>query len=200
MRCESELLPDARGWYEPFMSTRRAPVLIKKYANRRLYDTSQSRYITLDDLASKIQSGTDVRVVDVESQEDLTQSTLAQIIVESRGAARLLPVHLMTQLIRMGDDALAEFFGRYISWSLELYLGARASAQAMTPLNPFATLPFSATSAMARFFSNERSDPPVPEPAGEAPPPPDAAPQQIAELRKEIEALKEALKGRFPDE
>ena len=184
------------------MPKRRSSILIKKYANRRLYDTSRSRYITLDDLAAKIQGGVDVRVVEVESGADLTQSTLAQIIVESRGAAGLLPVHLLNQLIRMGDDALAEFFGRYISWALELYLGARASAQAMAPLNPLATLPFSASSALACFFAqspaeaNEEANETGPTP--EEPPPAEPR-EELAALRREVEALKDVLKNRLPD-
>jgi len=105
-------------------------VLIKKYDNRRLYDTEESRYITLDELAEKIRKGADVRVEGQRTSEDLTQATLTQIILESRGAARLLPVSLLTQLIRMGDDALAEFFGRYLSTSLELYLLAKPGAAA----------------------------------------------------------------------
>ncbi|TMA14751.1 MAG: polyhydroxyalkanoate synthesis repressor PhaR, partial [Deltaproteobacteria bacterium] len=86
--------------------------LIKKYGNRRLYDTGHSRYITLEELADIIRGGEDVRVVDAKSGEDLTTGTLAQIIIEGRGAARLLPVPLLVQLIRMGDDALAEFLGQ----------------------------------------------------------------------------------------
>jgi len=183
-------------------------VVVKKYSNRRLYDTSDSRYITLEELAQKIRAGKDVRVVDAKSGEDLTQSTLAQIILESRRAARLLPVPLLTQLIRMGDDALAEFFSRYMSWALELYTHARSGAQALSPLNPFATLPFTATNALARLFANgpgwaEAGAPPPP------PPPPAAAPEpepeddaeesngasDIAALRRELDDLKAALKA-----
>src|SRR5438552_2745828 len=87
----------------------RAMVLIKKYGNRRLYDTEASRYITLDDLAARVRSGSEVRVVDAKSNEDLTQATLTQLIMENRGASQLLPVSLLHQLIRLGDDALAEF-------------------------------------------------------------------------------------------
>ena len=79
---------------------------------RRLYDTGESRYITLEELSEKIRAGQDVRVVDAKTNEDLTQATLTQIIIESRGAARLLPPQLLTQLIRLGDDSLAEFFNR----------------------------------------------------------------------------------------
>ncbi len=179
-------------------------VVVKKYSNRRLYDTSSSRYITLDELALKIRDGNDVRVVDAKTGNDLTQATLAQIILESRRAARLLPVPLLTQLIRMGDDALAEFFGKYMSWALELYVQARSGAHAMAPLNPFMSLPFTASNAIARFFNGrvpegaaQQAAPPPPEP-----PPPPAEPQpqnedssqEIADLRKELLELKSALK------
>jgi polyhydroxyalkanoate synthesis repressor PhaR len=158
-------------------------VLVKKYSNRRLYDTSDSRYITLEELAEKIRAGADARVVDAKSGEDLTQGTLTQIIIESRGGARLLPVPLLIQLIRMGDVALAEFLGRYLSWALELYMQMKQGAQSTLP-QPFATLPFTATNALARLLVGASS-------WGEAapapkPPPPD----EIAELRREIDALK----------
>ncbi len=94
--------------------------IIKKYSNRRLYDTESSGYITLDELAEIIRSGSNVKVVDAKSDEDLTQGTLAQIVVES-GAAKLLPTSLLMQMIRMGDDALAEFMTLYVAWAFEVY-------------------------------------------------------------------------------
>ena len=117
-------------------------LLVKKYGNRRLYDTGESRYITLEELEEKIHLGVDVRVLDAKTGTDLTQSTLAQIILESRGAAALLPVPLLTQMVRMGDDLLIEFLTRYLASALELYLQARQGAQAVAPYNPFAALPF----------------------------------------------------------
>ena len=80
-------------------------MIVKKYSNRRLYDTSDSRYVTLEELAEKVRQGEDVRVVDAKTGEDLTAATLTQIIVEGRGAAKLLPVPLLTQLVRLGDSA-----------------------------------------------------------------------------------------------
>lgn len=165
-------------------------MLVKKYSNRRLYDTKDSRYITLEELAEKIRAGADAQVVDAKSGEDLTQGTLTQIIIESRGGARLLPVPLLIQLIRLGDVALAEFLGRYLSWALELYLQMKQGAQAM-PLQPFATLPFTATNALARLLSGGMgwmdSSPPQhsPEPRSKAP-----GVDEIAELRREIDELK----------
>jgi polyhydroxyalkanoate synthesis repressor PhaR len=171
----------------PYNGVGEANVLVKKYSNRRLYDTSDSRYITLEELAEKIRAGADARVVDAKSGEDLTQATLTQIIVESRGGARLLPVPLLIQLIRLGDVALAEFLGRYLSWALELYLQMKQGAQSM-PLQPFATLPFTATNALARLLvsgTGWMDSTPQAAPAPKVP-----RVDEIAELRREIDALK----------
>ncbi|HEY1416654.1 MAG TPA: polyhydroxyalkanoate synthesis regulator DNA-binding domain-containing protein, partial [Myxococcaceae bacterium] len=64
-------------------------MLVKKYGNRRLYDTEESRYVRLDEIADRIRGGADVQVVDAKSGADLTAPTLAQIIFEDRNAARL---------------------------------------------------------------------------------------------------------------
>src|SRR5438132_6891153 len=124
-----------------------ATVLIKKYGNRRLYDTGDSRYVTLDELATKIRSGADLRVVDAQTGEDLTQATLTQLVLETGHAARFLPVQLLTQMIRLSDDALAEFFSRYVTGALEVYLQAKRGVQTLASYNPLAMWmnnPFSA--------------------------------------------------------
>lgn len=175
----------------------RRMVIIKKYSNRRLYDTGDSRYITLEELAEKVRTGADVRVVDAGSGEDLTQVTLAQIILESRGASKLLPIPLLTQLIRMGDDALAEFLGRYLSSALDLYMQAKQGAQQIATYNPFATMPFAATSALARLFTGgplwgQEQPPPPP-----APPPAPSSQQttnDVADLRRELDELKASMR------
>jgi polyhydroxyalkanoate synthesis repressor PhaR len=156
-----------------------AATLIKKYGNRRLYDTGDSRYITLDELAAKIRGGTDVRVVDATDGNDLTQVTLTQLILESGSAARMLPVPLLTQLIRLGDDALGEFFSRYVTAALELYLGAKRSVRGMVEANPLARIPVGATDALARMWMNTPMGqmlgfgaPGYPSPYGQPYPPP----------------------------
>lgn len=174
------------------MRQRGKEVLIKKYSNRRLYDTAESRYITLEELGDTIRRGTDVRVVDAKSNEDLTQGTLTQLILESRRAARLLPIPLLTQLIRMNDDALAEFFGRYMTWALDFYQHAKAGASAIAPFNPFATLPFAATSALARFMTNgmpwQGEGPPQGWTQGPpSPPPPVVVPEAEATSSETVE-------------
>jgi len=181
------------------------PAVIKKYGNRRLYDTEDSRYITLDELSDKLRAGRDVRVVDAKSGEDLTQVTLTQIIIEGRSAARLLPVGLLTQLIRLHDDALAEFLGRYVGAALELYLQTRRGADPALPYNPFATLPFAASSALARLlmtpmgWGGESAGAPMSAQPAPGPPPP--APRgeetEVAALRRELDELKRSL-GRGP--
>lgn len=168
---------------------------VKKYPNRRLYDTVESRYITMEELAEKIRGGADVRVVDAKTNEDLTAATLTQIVVEGRGAARMLPVPLLTQLVRMGDDNLAEFFGRYMTWAMEVYLRAKQGAQAIAPFNPFAMAPFAGANALARMFGAGSREPaweePPPAPPPQTPPP---AASDVAELRRELDELKRALK------
>lgn len=172
-------------------------LIVKKYSNRRLYDTAKSRYITLEDLAVLIRQGTDVSVLDAHSGDDLTQQILTQIILESRGGARLLPTKLLVRLIRMEDEALAEFFGRYVSWALEMYTQARTSARTLMPLNPLATAPFAATDALARFVlgsspwrSGEASAPaPMSVPTGRAPEPePDIPPPPPSSVDEELAA------------
>ena len=153
-------------------------MVVKKYGNRRLYDTEESRYVRLDEIAERIRGGADVQVVDAKTGADLTAPTLAQIIFEDRNAARLLPVPLLLQLIRMGDGPLAEFLGRYVSWALEMYLQARSGLGSL--YNPFAALrPFPAPPAQ------ERSRP------AEASP---AARDEVAELRRELADLRRTLK------
>jgi polyhydroxyalkanoate synthesis repressor PhaR len=127
-------------------------VLIKKYGNRRLYDTGDSRYVTLDELAAKIRSGADLRVVDAQSGEDLTQTTLTQIVLETGNAAKFLPVQLLTQMIRLSDDALAEFFSRYVTGALDLYLQAKRGVQTLATYNPLTQIPMAAGDALARMW------------------------------------------------
>ncbi len=185
-------------------------ITIKKYSNRRLYDTSQSSYITLEDLAEKIRRGNDVRVVDAKTDADLTQQVLAQIILESRGAAKLLPVPLLMRLIRMGQDNLAEFFGQYMSWSLEIYLRFKQGYEKMSPFNPFGAMPFGDSNPLMRMFGGQKApwdntppwqdyQPPQAPPEQPAPPAEgeglgEESSEEVAAMRKEIDELKELVK------
>ena len=158
-------------------------LVVKKYGNRRLYDTDTSRYITLEELTDRIRSGLEVKVVDAKTGADLTQATLTQVIIEGRGAGAFLPVPLLHQLIRLGDDALAEFFNRYVQVALEMYLQMKAGVSSLSPFNPFAALnPFA--SAMMRPFQSSS-------------PAPAAAPQtDVESLKRELDELRRSLKPR----
>ncbi|MDQ3364218.1 MAG: hypothetical protein M3680_02150 [Myxococcota bacterium] len=146
-------------------------VVIKKYGNRRLYDTGDSRYVTLDELATKIRSGLDVRVVDAQTSQDLTQATLTQIVLETGNAAKFLPVQLLTQMIRLSDDALAEFFSRYVTGALDVYLQAKRGVQTLSAYNPLGPLPGAATDALARLWMSSPFAAPFQQAYGGYPPP-----------------------------
>ncbi|MBL8567341.1 MAG: polyhydroxyalkanoate synthesis repressor PhaR [Hyphomicrobiaceae bacterium] len=101
---------------------KRESVVIKKYANRRLYNTETSTYVTLDDLAQMVRNDRDFVVFDAKSGDDLTHSVLTQIIVEQEGRTggqTLLPIPFLRQLIRFYDDSIGRMVPSYLQFSLE---------------------------------------------------------------------------------
>jgi polyhydroxyalkanoate synthesis repressor PhaR len=86
-----------------------ASKIVKRYANRKLYDTERSCYVTLDDIATMIKAGEEVRVIDNKSGEDLTSVTLAQIIFETEKKRSFMPLGLLRDLIQNGGETLSEF-------------------------------------------------------------------------------------------
>jgi polyhydroxyalkanoate synthesis repressor PhaR len=103
-------------------SEKKEAVVIKKYANRRLYNTETSTYVTLDDLAAMVRSDRDFVVYDAKTGDDLTHSVLTQIIVEQenrQGGQTLLPVPFLRQLIRFYDDSIGRMVPGYLQFSLE---------------------------------------------------------------------------------
>src|SRR5215472_4844339 len=104
-------------------------VLIRKYSDRRLYDTSASRYVKLEDIARMVREGIDVQVRDARSGKDLT-SMVTQIIVEDgRERHTALPLELLQQLVRASDRATHEFLSWYLQSTLGLYQTAQASVR-----------------------------------------------------------------------
>lgn len=90
-------------------------VTIKKYANRRLYDTEKSTYVTLEDLCQMVKDGQDFKVVDARTGEDLTRSTLTQIIFEQEGKGyNLLPMNFLRHVIKFYDDSLSAVLPDYL--------------------------------------------------------------------------------------
>lgn len=101
---------------------KRDAVVIKKYANRRLYNTQTSTYVTLEDLADMVRSDKDFVVYDAKSGDELTHAVLTQIIVEQesrKGGQTLLPVPFLRQLIRFYDDQIGRMVPSYLQFSLE---------------------------------------------------------------------------------
>jgi polyhydroxyalkanoate synthesis repressor PhaR len=98
-------------------------VLIKKYANRRLYDTVQSKYVTLQELRELIKTGKMVKVVDVNTEEDVTAFILTQIVLEeAKKKNALLPEPLLHLIICYGDNVLSDFFEKYLQQVINNYL------------------------------------------------------------------------------
>ncbi len=105
-------------------------VVVKKYANRRLYNTSSSAYVNLEDLAKMVRNGTDVQVVDASTGEDLTRVTLTQIIVEdAKDQPGGLPLELLRQLIVASDHAGKEFIMWYLRSAFDAYQKMQGAVQ-----------------------------------------------------------------------
>ena len=120
-------------------------VVIKKYANRRLYDTSAGRYVNLEDLAALIREGKEIQVVDAKSGEDLTRIVLTQIIVEdAKGQPTGLPLELLRQLIMASDRAGQEFIMWYLKSAFDAYQNVQDTVQArLTDVRSAAMAPLS---------------------------------------------------------
>src|SRR5258708_16431492 len=88
----------------------REPKVIKRYTNRKLYDTVESRYVTLDEIAQMIKGGAEVKIIDNRSKEDLTSVTLAQIIFEEEKKRPEMPLGVLREIIRHGGEAVAGFY------------------------------------------------------------------------------------------
>ena len=104
------------------MTKSEVPITIKKYANRRLYNTGTSTYVTLEDLATMVKDGDDFVVFDAKTGEDITRAVLAQIIFEQEnkeGGQNLLPINFLRQLIRFYGDGMQMLVPRYLEVSLE---------------------------------------------------------------------------------
>ncbi len=103
-------------------------ILLKKYANRRLYDTERNAYITLGQVAEMIKEGRQVKVEDAKTHEDVTAYILTQVVLEeAKSKSILLPVPLLHLLIQYGDTVLSEFFDKYLQQIIRNYLSYKTS-------------------------------------------------------------------------
>ena len=153
--------------------------LIKKYGNRRLYDTRRSRYVTLDDLVEIVARGEEMRVVDAQTGEDLTKRVMTQIILheEEQKRLNLLPLSFLKKLIQYRDESLREFFQKYMSLSLDMFMKAQKDmSRGMEGYDPT-----QAAQTMSSFFPWMK---------------PQASPEaaELDELRKKLAELEKKMK------
>ena len=189
-----------------------APVVIKKYANRRLYNTATSAYVTLDHLSQMVKDKTDFVVYDAKTGEDITRSVLTQIIVEeeSKGGQTLLPIPFLRQLISFYGDSLQGVVPQYLEMSMTQF--ARNQEQMRRYLqNAFGFNPFQQFESMGkqnmamfeqamRMFNPFRpgSGPPTPGANGQEPTKPEGAPAAnneaaIDDLKRKLDELQSQL-------
>jgi len=163
-------------------------VLIKKYGDRRLYDTGASQYVKLDDIARMVRDGIDVKVLDARSGKDLTYVVLAQIILEdARERETALPLQLLTQLVKASDRATHEFLTWYLNSTFDLYQKAQESVRARI------SGARSAVSNPIDFVRNMLAGK-LSLPAPSAPPAPDEADAET--LRRRVQELEARLAQR----
>jgi polyhydroxyalkanoate synthesis repressor PhaR len=137
------------------MADTSAPLLIKRYASRRLYNTETSDYVTLEDIAGFIRGGREVKIVDLKSGDDLTRQYLLQIIAEheSRGEA-ILPIAVLNDLVRSYTNKASSVVPDFLTMSFEmLKQGQSKMMENMTVINPMAKMPgFDAMRAQQEAF------------------------------------------------
>ena len=156
-------------------------VVIKKYPNRRLYDTSTSRYINLEDIAAFVREGRDVQVVDTQSGEDLTRVTLTQIIMDdAKQQPTGLPLELLRQLIVSSDRMGREFIMWYLKSAYDAYQSVQSKLHSgLTGVQSAALSPLN---MMKNFLQNQTDAPPAPEVRTEAT-------DELRQLRERIAEL-----------
>ena len=161
-------------------------VTIKKYANRRLYDTESSSYITLDRLAEMVREGREFEVVDAKTGEDITRQVLTQIIVEeeSRGGTTMLPVNFLKQLIGLYGNSMQGVVPQYLEAAMDAFKANQKALGDALSGNAFADL---AKRNMAMFEDASRAF------AGGTRKGAGASEKELEELRSELAKLQEKV-------
>ena len=157
-------------------------VTIKKYANRRLYDTESSTYITLDRLAQMVREGREFEVVDAKTGDDITRSVLTQIIVdeESRGST-MLPLNFLKQLISLYGNSMQNFVPQYLEAAMDAFQRNQATVRDAFGGNVFADI---AKRNMAMFEDAAQAF------SGKAKSEPKASDSEVEQLKAELDALR----------
>ncbi|MFL6801175.1 MAG: polyhydroxyalkanoate synthesis repressor PhaR [Sphingomicrobium sp.] len=168
------------------MAKSSAKVTIKKYANRRLYDTDSSAYITLDRLAHMVREGREFEVVDAKTGEDITRQVLTQIIVdeEARGGETMLPLNFLKQLIGLYGNSMQNFVPQYLEAAMDAFQRNQSAVRDAFGGNVFADI---AKRNMAMFEEASRTFS-----GKKAEPKPDDSPNgnDVEQLKAELDALR----------
>jgi polyhydroxyalkanoate synthesis repressor PhaR len=137
------------------MAETEKPLLIKRYASRRLYNTETSDYVTLEDIAGFIRDGRDVKIVDLKSGDDLTRQYLLQIVAEheSKGES-VLPINVLTDLVRSYTTQSASMVPQFLAASFEAFRDSQSKwVENMNAMNPMTKVPgFEAMQAQQEAF------------------------------------------------
>ena len=161
-------------------------VTIKKYANRRLYDTESSTYITLDRLAQMVREGREFEVVDAKSGEDITRQVLTQIIVdeEARGGTTMLPINFLKQLIGLYGNSMQNFVPSYLEAAMDAFQRNQSAVKDAFSGNVFADMAkrnMTMFEDATRAFTGKKNDAKPSSPGG--------AGSEMDELKAELAAL-----------
>ena len=182
------------------MSSEQKPLLVKRYASRRLYNTETSDYVTLEDIAGFIREGRDVQIIDLKSGDDLTRQYLLQIIAdhESRGD-NVLPVNVLTDLVRSYTTQATSIVPEFLSMSFDMMrAGQTQFMQNMESINPMAKIPgFDAITAQQEAFFKAMTSGFGIKPSTtstESKTPENVAPKDdLSEIKSQLSALQEQL-------
>lgn len=178
-----------------------SPITIKKYANRRLYNTATSSYVTLDHLCQMVKDGLDFVVYDAKSGDDITRSVLTQIIVEEESKGHnMLPIGFLRQLIGLYGDNMQWMVPRYLEASMQSFSKNQEKMRdyfqgAFGGIFPFGGLDEMNKQNMALFERAMRMWTPFAEnkEGGEAPPKPVSVDASLVELQKKLEELQKQV-------
>jgi polyhydroxyalkanoate synthesis repressor PhaR len=178
----------------------KAPITIKKYANRRLYNTQSSSYITLDDLSKMTREGQDFQVLDAKTGADITHSILTQIIMEEESSGeQMLPISFLRQLISMYGNSMQAMMPHYLEASMENFRANQSKMQdtwkaSMSPeaLAKLAETNMAMFQAAAAAFMPGGTLPGM-KPNGQAPTPTSSAPAPAPAAKEDLDALRKQL-------
>ncbi|GGL64512.1 polyhydroxyalkanoate synthesis repressor PhaR [Wenxinia marina] len=171
------------------------PLLIKRYASRRLYNTETSDYVTLEDIAAFIREGREVQIVDLKSGDDLTRQYLLQIIAEheSRGES-VLPVDVLTDLVRSYTSQASTIVPQFLAMSFDMLReGQSKMMENMAKANPMSTMPgFEAMRAQQEAFFKAMTGGMMPGKGGAAEAPKQGG-EDIDAMRRQLAEMQERL-------